>query len=86
MASRTQEVLGQYLDRLRGENDDLSNLQGRQAARAILDSAANSKSISRADLKKAIRLYAGQQSTPSEQAAVGSKVLDFISKKQVKLT
>jgi hypothetical protein len=85
MASRKQELLGRYLDSLRGEDDSL-NLQDRHKAREILDKAANEKVISRADLKQAIRLYAGEQSTPNERAAVGSKMLAFIAKKQVKLT
>jgi hypothetical protein len=85
MASQKQEALGRYLDHLRGL-DNPPEIQGRQAARTILDNAAQTKSISRTDLKKAIQLYAGQQATKAERAAVGSKMLDFINKKQVKLT
>jgi hypothetical protein len=84
MASQKQELLGRYLDRLQGD-DVPPEIQGRQAARQILDRAANTKAISRTDLKKAIQLYAGQQATETERVAVGSKMLDFLNKRQVKL-
>jgi hypothetical protein len=57
----------------------------RQQARQILKSASAGKSISRADLKKAIWLYAGKQSTEKERTLVGSKMLQFLNQRQVKL-
>ena len=90
MASRKQEQLSALIDGLRSgrvRGDDLSpDIQGRQAARQILDAAAGSKTISKDDLKKAISLYAGAQATKEEKVAVGSKVLDFLKKKQIKLS
>jgi hypothetical protein len=88
MASAKQELLGQYLDHLRGQSDcgDIApDIQGRQDARKILDTAAQAKTISQADFKKAIGLYAGQQATASERVAVGSKILSFLDKRQIKL-
>lgn len=61
-------------------------MRGRRAARQILDAAAGSKTISKDDLKRAISLYAGAQATKEEKVAVGSKVLDFLKKKQIKLS
>jgi hypothetical protein len=61
-------------------------LQGRRDARKILDEASQAKSISRADLRRAIWLHAGKQSTEAERAAVGGKMLDFLNKRQVKLS
>ncbi len=58
---------------------------GRQQARQILKSAATGRSISRADLKRAIWLYAGQQSTETERTMVGSKMLAYLNKHQVRL-
>ena len=67
--------------------DDVpSELQERREARRILDDAAQAKSIARADLKRAIWLHAGSQSTEAERAAVGGKMLEFLSKRQVKLS
>jgi hypothetical protein len=95
MASAKQELLGRYLDHLRGEDrllgNDLRsepspNPDGRQEARRILDKAAQDKKLSRTDLKRAINLYAGRQATDKERAAVGSKMLDFLTKKEIKLT
>ena len=90
MASRKQEQLSALIDGLRGgcvRGDDLSpDIQGRQAARQILDAAAGSKTINKNDLKRAIFLYAGAQATKEEKVAVGSKVLDFLKKKQIKLS
>lgn len=58
---------------------------GQQQASAILKSAAAGRSISRTDLKKAIWLYAGAQSTEKERTAVGSRMLAYLNKHQVKL-
>jgi len=66
-------------------DDSSTATNDRQAARKILDVAADAKSISRSDLKKAIWLYAGKQSTEKERLVVGGKILDFLNKKQVKL-
>jgi len=60
--------------------------EGRHQARQILSSAANSKQITRADLKKAIWLHAGLSSTEKERTLVGSKMIAFLNKHQVKLT
>jgi len=65
---------------------DDNELTGCQEARKILDAAAQSKSIARADLKRAIWLHAGKQSTEVERAAVGSKMLDFLNKRQIKFS
>ena len=62
------------------------DLEGQAAARKMLEDAADAKTISRASLKKAILLYAGQNATDKEKAAIGSKVLTFLSKKQVQIT
>jgi len=95
MASRKQEQLSALIDGLRGarvRGEDLRpedlppDVRGRQAARQILDAAAGSKTISKDDLKRAISLYAGAQATKEEKVAVGSKVLDFLKKKQIKLS
>lgn len=64
---------------------DLADTQNRQAAKAILQGAAGSKKIARADLKKAIWLYAGKQSTVEERTAVGSKMLTYLNKNKVQL-
>jgi hypothetical protein len=64
--------------------DDSSQAE-RQEARKILDAAVAAKSISRDDLKKAVWLYAGKQSTEKERAAVGSKMIAFLNKRQVTL-
>lgn len=58
----------------------------RQEARRILDAAASAKTISRDGLKRAIWLYAGRQSTEKERTDVGSKMLAFLNKHQVKLS
>jgi hypothetical protein len=62
------------------------DLTEQQIARKMLEDAAEAKSISRASLKKAILLYAGQNASDKEKASVGSKVLTFLSKKQVEIT
>lgn len=67
-------------------DDEPPELQGRREARKILDAAAQSKSISRADLKKAIWLHTGRQATDAERAAAGSKMLDFLGKRQIKFS
>jgi len=67
-------------------DDTPPELQGRREARKILDDAAQAKSIARADLKRAIWLHAGKQSTEAERATVGGKMLEFLNKKQVKLS
>lgn len=61
-------------------------LTSEQAARKMLEDAADAKSISRTNLKKAILMFAGQNATDKEKAAVGSKVLSFLSKKNVQIT
>jgi len=95
MASVKQELLGRYLDHLRGEDrllgDDLRtepapDVEGQQEARRILNKAFQEKSIGRPDLKRAIALYAGKHATDKERAAAGSKMLDFLNKKEIKLT
>ena len=92
MASVKQELLGRYLDHLRGEDrllgDDLRtepapDVEGQQEARRILNKAFQEKSIGRPDLKRAIALYAGKHATDKERAAAGSKMLDFLNKRQV---
>ena len=67
-------------------DDAPPELQGRREARKILDNAVDAKSIGRTDLKRAIWLHAGSQSTEAERAAVGGKMLDFLNKRQVKLS
>ena len=67
-------------------DENSSDIQERRAARQILDDATAAKTISKNDLKKAISLYAGAQATKEEKIAVGSKVLDFLKKKQIKLS
>jgi len=57
----------------------------RQAAKQILQGAAGSKKIARTDLKKAIWLYAGRQSTVEERTAVGSKMIAYLNKNKVQL-
>lgn len=66
-----------------GSDDNLTN---EQAARRMLEDAADSKLISRGNLKKAIFLFAGQNATDKERVAVGSKVLAFLNKKNVQIT
>ena len=66
-----------------GEGDAPENQSGREQARQILDAATAAKKIARADLRQAIALYAGPQATDKEKVAVASKVLEFLSKKQV---
>jgi hypothetical protein len=101
MASAKQEILGQYLDRLRGEDrllgDDLRQSrpratetdpdgEGLQEARRILNKALQDKSISRPDLKRAMALYAGKQATEDERDAADRRVIDFLNKKKIRLT
>jgi hypothetical protein len=57
--------------------------KAKQEARKLIDAAVAAKSISRLDLKRAIWLYAGKQSTEKERAAVGSKMISLLNKKQV---
>jgi hypothetical protein len=78
--------IGKKIDTALLGDDDVSQLQSRREARKILDDAFPAKSISRADLKRAIWLHAGKQSTEAERAAVGSKMLDFLNKRQIKLS
>jgi hypothetical protein len=59
---------------------------GQSAARKILSAAAAARQISRADLKKAIWLYAGKQSTEKERTAVGSKMISYLNERRVSLT
>jgi len=59
--------------------------KAKQEARKLIDAAVAAKSISRLDLKRAIWLYAGKQSTEKERAAVGSKMISLLNKKQVQL-
>jgi hypothetical protein len=77
--------IGKKIDTALLGDDVPAELQGRREARKILDDASQAKSISRADLKRAIWLHAGAQSTEAERAAVGSKMLDFLRKQQIKL-
>jgi len=95
MASVKQELLGRYLDHLRGEDrllgDDLRtepapDVEGQQEARRILNKAFQEKSISRPELKRAMELYAGKQAADKERVAAGSKMIDFLNKKKIKLT
>lgn len=71
------------LTKVQGESDD--NQTGRQQARQILDAAAaaNPKKIAKTDLQRAVALYAGPQATNRERAAVASKVMEFLSKRQI---
>ena len=65
-----------------GDDADSSN---RQKAKKILQAAADAKTIKRADLRQAIFLYAGADSTVKERTAVGSKMIEFCNKKKIKL-
>lgn len=71
------------LTKVRGVSDD--NQAGREQARQILDAAAaaNPKKIARTDLRRAVALYAGPQATDKERTAVASKVMEFLSKRQI---
>jgi hypothetical protein len=77
------------LDKVPGEvvaGEDADGPSGQQAARRILEDAADSKKISRSDLKKAILLYTGKEASDRERVAVGSKVLTFLQKKNIQIT
>ncbi len=71
-----------HLAYVRGEDMDQ---QGRQSAKKILQQSVNAKSIKKSDLKRAIELYAGASATTREKTEVGSKMLDFLTKKQIKI-
>ena len=71
-----------HLAYVRGEDMDQ---QGRQSAKKILQQSVDAKSIKKSDLKRAIELYAGASATTREKTAVGSKMLDFLTKKQIKI-
>lgn len=76
------------LEELRKKRSTTSgdDLTPEQTARKMLEDAADAKSISRGNLKKAITLFAGPNATDKERVAVGSKVLTFLSKKNVQIT
>jgi hypothetical protein len=78
-----KEALKRRLSSSSGEGDAPENQSGREQARQILDAATAAKKIARADLKRAVALYAGPQATDKEKAAVASKVMEFLSKKQI---
>jgi hypothetical protein len=81
-AQRQLEALRKSNSKTSG--DDL--VSSRQTARKLLEDAADSKTISRTDLKRAIMLYAGNEATVDEKTAVGSKILAFLQKKNVRIT
>lgn len=66
-------------------SSDNTEQSAKHEARKIIDAAVAAKSISRVDLKRAIWLYAGKQSTEKERAEVGSKMLTLLNKRQVQL-
>ena len=81
---RSQKRLEAMRQRSRTSGDE--GLTGQQAARKILEDAADAKVISRNDLKKAISLYTGPTASDREKIEIGSKVLAFLKKKNVQIT
>jgi len=80
-----RSALRRRLSSSSGEGESPENQSGREQARKILDAAAAAKKIARSDLKRAVALYAGPQATDKERAAVTSKVMEFLSKRQIAL-
>ena len=81
-------ALARRLGATLGDDGSADNQAGREQARKILDAAATStpKKIARADLKRAVALYAGPRATDKEKAAVSGKVLEFLNKRQIAIT
>jgi hypothetical protein len=78
-------ALARRLGATLGDDGSAENQAGREQARKILDAAAaaDPRKIARADLRRAVSLYAGPQATDREKAAVASKVLEFLNKRQI---
>ena len=76
-------ALRRRLEASSGGEEAPENQEGRAEARKILDAAASVKKIARVDLKHAVALYAGPRATDKERAAVASKVMEFLSKRQI---
>jgi hypothetical protein len=73
------------LQTAKSSGDASSSQVDRQAAKQVLQAAAGSKKITRADLRRAIWLYAGKQSTVEERTAIGSKMIAYLNNNKVQL-
>lgn len=80
---RLEILIKDKITKSSGDDDQIAN---RQVARKMLEDAADAKTIKRADVKKAIALYAGSSATDKEKTDIGSKILTFLQKKNVQIT
>jgi hypothetical protein len=79
----TSSGSNRHLAFVRGEAD--TDATSRQTAKKILEQSADSKTIKKSDLRRAIELYAGNNATTQEKTAVGSKMLEYLTKKKIKI-